>query len=297
METQLLQTTFGQFWCYQNEKMGRALATQKDLQAFYPGVTGEFIHKGDICLDIGANVGTFSIHAAQLIGLEGRVFAFEPCLETRDLLTKNLQINGVGDRVTVQANVVSDGIYSHSIKPLPKNMGATRFLEMEGLDEDTFQSTTLDLWLKEHPDIQKCDFIKIDVEGMEIKVLQGADNLLAEYKPILYIEVYHMSYINYGFTVDQLEELLKQYGYHFFRVFAPFPFRQQTFRRLVSLSQGCPFYNLLAIHPDNPSYPTQNSQSYQAFIFMIAEKFEIQWTKVRDKVRLRSRLKKWLEKS
>ena len=301
IKTELVTTTKGQFWCFVGDKITESVKTPKGLEQRYPLISQQFIHSGDICLDVGANIGTFSVLIARLVGSDGRVFAFEPFEQTRQLLAKNLQLNDVANIVKIQSQVISDRINSYGSRLNSKNMGATRFQENKNNSEDNnlesnFTSTTLDFWIRDRSEIQSLQAIKIDVEGMEIKVIQGATELLKKYQPILYIEVCKSQYKNYGFNIEDLEKILQDFGYHFFREFKPFPCRDRAFRRLFSLSQGSPFYDLLAIHPDNPRYPQQYSGKMQAFTFMLGEKLNIFWNTLRAKYRVRTRIKSLIGK-
>lgn len=283
-----------QFHCL-DPKMESILKKITDLGDCYPEVGNRLIQPGDVCFDIGANIGTFSTYSAKLSEPNGRVFSFEPCLEIRELLLKNLVANQVSDRVSVSPNVMSDAIGNFSIKKAPRNMGATRFIESATPADELFTSTTLDLWIETvQPEIDRCDFIKIDVEGMEIKVLKGAKNILQKYRPILYIEVCLPHYKNYDFSIGDLEQYLSSLGYHFFRQFSPLPFSVLALRRLHSLTQGSTFYNLVAIHPTSARYPKNNSSSAEAFGFMIQEKLTIGYNHLRQKFPIRTTLKKLL---
>ncbi|MGK7886958.1 MAG: FkbM family methyltransferase [Crocosphaera sp.] len=296
MKTQLVQTDVGKLWSYVPSKITDSIRLPGSLKHVYPCILPQFFRPGDVCLDIGANIGTFSIPVAKLVGMEGRVFSFEPFAKTYELLDNNLKLNDVSDIVEPQAKVVSDHIQNLKSRPTPKNMGATWFKEDNTSSENSLLATTLDSWHQEHPDINSIDFVKIDVEGMEIKVLKGASKILTNYKPILYIEVCEAHYQRYGFSIKDLEELLQDRGYHFFRYVKPRWANKAAFRRLFSLTQGSRFYNLLAIHPEDTRYPCDYSRSDQAFIFMLGEKIDMFWNSLRSKYRLRTRIKNLIEK-
>ncbi|MDJ0558117.1 MAG: FkbM family methyltransferase [Microcystis sp. M53599_WE4] len=287
----LVNTPEGKFYCL-DPKTSNLLENLRDLASAYPGIDDKMIHPGDVCFDIGANIGTFSTLAARLSSPEGRVFAFEPCSETHEILLENLRLNNVSHLVQVQTDVISDTQKNFSIKKAPKNMGATRFIESSEVEGELFTSTTLDFWIENNLHLKQCNFIKIDVEGMEIKVLQGARKTLKQYHPILYIEVCSPHYEKYGFKIEQLQEFLAELGYHFFRYFAPAPFLTSDLRRLHSLNQGSYFYNLIAIHPSSSRYPQKYNSTQEAFLFMIEEKSTITYSELRRKFPIRTTIKK-----
>ena len=109
---------------------------------------------------------------------------------------------------------------------------------------------------------------------------------------MLYIEVCLPHYEKYGFKIEQLQEFLAEFGYHFFRYFAPAPFLTSDLRRLHSLNQGSYFYNLIAIHPSSPRYPQKYNSTQEAFLFMIQEKSTINYSELRRKFPIRTTIKK-----
>ena len=65
----------------------------------------------------------------------------------------------------------------------------------------------------------------------------------------------------YEFTVSQLEQFLKELGYHFFLCF------DYDVGRILSLTQGATFYNLIGIHPQQSRYPQKHATDQQAFLY------------------------------
>jgi FkbM family methyltransferase len=167
-----------------------ALGTFKpDLQGFLSAAVKE----GNIFYDIGANVGFFSLLAARLVGPQGKVISFEP-------LPANL--------LTLRENVQRNRFCNVQILPLA--LGAAN-------DEQMFQVSERPTWGKlkgvgsATPDkylrdikvivrrlddlfsegaIQPPDFVKIDVEGAEVAVVEGAKETLLRYGPTLMIELH-----------------------------------------------------------------------------------------------------------
>jgi FkbM family methyltransferase len=140
---------------------------------------------GWACLDIGANVGAISLLLAKLVGPQGRVFAVEPGPPNVTRLRKNFELNPA---LAARAEIVPCGI---SDAP-----GQLWWAEEDGNpgnamlgDQGThcIPVTTIDNVVHEHA-IQKLDFVKIDVEGMELQVMHGGEKTLQRFRPILYFE-------------------------------------------------------------------------------------------------------------
>ena len=136
----------------------------------------EKIRKDDLVIDIGAHVGYFTCLAASLVGEYGEVIAFEPSSENYELLRKNIQINGFGDRVKCfnsalgsisdikELHLSKDNTGGHSLRAelVPNiNNGASESVNV----------ISLYTFLGPKP----ISFIKIDVQGYELEVLKGCD--------------------------------------------------------------------------------------------------------------------------
>jgi FkbM family methyltransferase len=161
----------------------------------------ELVRKGDCVLDIGANVGLYSLLASRLAGETGRVIAFEPLPANLDVLRRHLHLNRVTN-VTVLGNAVTDvegkSRFACSTNP---SMGS-----LCRCGESEVETVTLDgLWKR---GVVPCpDVVKIDVEGAEAGVLRGAEQLLSECRPTIILS-------GHGFARQQeCEDILVRLGY------------------------------------------------------------------------------------
>jgi len=152
------------------------------------------VKSGDIVLDIGANIGAFTIPLARAVGNHGLVHSFEPQHFVAQTLGTNILLNEL-DNVVVHTAAVSN--FSGSIE-LPRynyfhdaNFGGIS-LRNQPQERDSppfalkplrFPMVTLDDTIRECP-----SFVKVDVEGMEVPVLQGASRMIMNCRPILFVE-------------------------------------------------------------------------------------------------------------
>jgi FkbM family methyltransferase len=179
------------------------------------------LRTSDYFIDIGANIGMFSLFASNLVGDKGKVFAFEPSLKTFQRLQENVAINNFSNIIPVNKGVsnkpgslelyVSDLGYDawNSFAPpnIDKNFGVI-----------TVPVTTLDNFLNDNAiDKSKITLIKIDVEGWEKFVLLGASNFLNNYSPTLMIEFTEMNTFNAGYFVHELYDYMVSLGYSWYR--------------------------------------------------------------------------------
>ena len=179
-----------------------------EFQAFY-----RMISRSHFFVDVGANTGIFSLIACATNSVI-RVIAFEPVPEIYEKLVTNVTINVFQDRCQMVQKAVSDvpGITRLLIPPGEIPTEASLELQsksaLEGGTRIDIDSTTLDTVCAQ----EAVDFIKIDVEGAEYKVLQGARQLLARCRPTILLE-HHANC-----PALAIESVLKPYGYLFYRV-------------------------------------------------------------------------------
>ncbi len=138
---------------------------------------------GGVFADIGANVGNHSLFAGLCLGAS-RIIPFEPNPLAYRLLVLNVLLNGLEDRVALDvigvgaSDEAADGF---AMTERHKNLGAARMVAGEG-DISTVRPD--DVLRDETP-----DFVKIDVEGMEMSVLRGLEDTVARCRPVILIEV------------------------------------------------------------------------------------------------------------
>jgi FkbM family methyltransferase len=147
------------------------------------------LKKGDVFIDVGANIGIFSLVASLQVGEEGKVYSFEPIKKNYDSLTNHIQINNIKNAI-LEKIAVSDnqGILNLYLNENDKNSGmATAYSDNFTLAE-TVPSTSLDLYFADKND-RPIKLIKIDIEGGEYPALLGMQQLLRKDKPDLLIEI------------------------------------------------------------------------------------------------------------
>ena len=141
---------------------------------------------GNVVFDVGANVGLYSLLAAQRVGPAGRVFAFEPLARNLRFLKLHLQLNEVTN-VQVVEKAVSDGTGTARFSELPSaSMG-----RLSGEGTIAVDTVTLDDFIRAGAAAPQC--VKIDVEGGEASVLLGARETLAKHRPTVFVAIHSRS--------------------------------------------------------------------------------------------------------
>ncbi|MEE8409069.1 MAG: FkbM family methyltransferase [Myxococcota bacterium] len=178
------------------------------------------VNPGDTVLDIGANIGAHTLPLAHRVGPRGRVVAFEPTEFAFRKLMRNLELNQeLAHRVSpVHALLVRDEAATppsriHSSWPLVRSdalhPGHGGALKSTG----DCKAVRLDDWIADN-ELQRVDFIKLDVDGSELHVLGGGRRTLENDRPLILLELCpHLFDDNPSGTFADLIELLAETGY------------------------------------------------------------------------------------
>lgn len=148
------------------------------------------IRDTDVVLDVGANIGC----TALLFGdIGNKVYAFEPSPTTFQFLEQNVSDSGLKNVCPVKMGLGDkSGEYTLTFSPSNRSGGfvSNQTRASEGFTVEDIVIRRLDDAIKSLS-VPKVDFIKIDVEGFEAKVLKGAEETLAEYRPTVVLELNH----------------------------------------------------------------------------------------------------------
>ena len=183
---------------------------------------GRLIKPGDTVFDIGANIGAHTLPIARLVGPEGTVAAFEPTDYAFAKLRRNLTLNPELESrvIAVQALLVAksneqkpEGIPSSWSLAAPEP-GET----IHPVHKGTYNSLhgaaaiQLDQWVNEK-NLNRLDFVKIDVDGFEVDVLEGAKHTLERFRHRIMMEFAPYVFREHGRSFSELVGILRQSGY------------------------------------------------------------------------------------
>lgn len=164
-------------------------------------------------VDIGANIGYYTILAAEKIGPAGHIIAFEPEPQNFSLLKKNVTVNDVKNASLFQ-KAVSDRESKIKLYLAAENMGDHRIYDPSGTREFVeIEAIVLDDFLESHG--LKPDIIKMDIQGAELKAFEGMRRTLAEAKTLTLFTEYWPSQIEeFGGDPRKFLEGLVELGFH-----------------------------------------------------------------------------------
>jgi FkbM family methyltransferase len=171
---------------------------------------------GMVFFDVGANIGEVTIFAAKYVGPTGRVVAFEPNPDVAVSLERNVAINDFEHVKVVRAGLLDKEATMPIYTPLGRNGGMTTLYPRGDLFTlaRTVSLITLDDFVAGQG-ISQLDGIKIDVEGAEIAVLQGASETIQKYRPWIIVEVQQETAGAAGYRAEDILRLLYDWGYSF----------------------------------------------------------------------------------
>ncbi|WP_374686518.1 FkbM family methyltransferase [Promineifilum sp.] len=169
--------------------IGAGIARNKHYEPHVTRVLKQLLRRGHTFIDVGANIGYFSLWAAKIVAPGGRVIAFEPNGSNCDLIRRSLAENSLEDVVELHQAAVAEmagvlqftsvGIDSNGRVVTPEEAAAEQ-VPLQSVD-----AVTLDDALRDCPRI---DVIKMDVEGAEARVWQGMQSVIHQHKPSLVFE-------------------------------------------------------------------------------------------------------------
>lgn len=181
----LVKTRYGPFLVNGNDaRVGRSLQTYGEWGESELSLLRQILRPGDLAIDVGAHIGVHTVSFAQAVGPSGRVFAIEPQRILCQMLCANVQMQSLFNVIVTQGAAAATS--GQAIVPMidymqPGDFAALRLGAYE--NGERVPSFPLD----ELP-INACRLVKIDVEGNELGVLQGARKLLLTHRPVVFVE-------------------------------------------------------------------------------------------------------------
>lgn len=174
-----------------DEYVGKSIEMYGEYSEGEVDVFRAVVAPGSHVMDIGANIGALTLPLARIVGNIGFVYAFEPQQVVFQALCANMALNSI-ENVQCLPYAVSDRTgyttLTHFDYNIEGNYGGVEIEQAEAKkDPDGYEvrKVMLDSCFK---DIKRLDFVKIDVEGMEEDVLNGARGIIKKFRPILYVE-------------------------------------------------------------------------------------------------------------
>ena len=174
----------------------------------------KIIKKNSTVIDIGANIGYFTLLLAKLVGPDGKVFSFEPDPNNFSILEKNVKINGYSNVILTQ-KAISDKTETTKLYLCKYSNGMHRIYQSEICEGHVeIESSKLDDFFENVKFNGNIDFIKIDTEGSEVKVIRGIKNIINMNKDVkILVEFEPGSIVQSGCSPKELLTQIENHGF------------------------------------------------------------------------------------
>lgn len=172
----------------------------------------KLVSRGMVVVDIGANIGYYTLIAANLVGDKGKVFAFEPDPENYTLLVKNIEVNGYKNIISVQ-KAVSNKTGTTNFFLYEQNKGQHTIYEPSSYWKSiVVESITLDDYFSEQQD--SIDVIKMDIQGAEMLALLGMEKIIKQAPRLkIFTEFSPPKLKNCGSSPEEFLRKVTEYGF------------------------------------------------------------------------------------
>lgn len=239
---QLVETRHGRFLANPNDTyIGRALIDYGEFSELESQVILQLLPTSGIAIEVGANIGAHTVAMARKAGQKGRIYAFEPQPVIFQNLCANLALNNLTNVYTYNQ---ACGETRNSMRfpdinyAVSGNFGGVS-LEML---PDVKTGMTVNIVRLDDLQLQRCDLLKVDAEGMEYPVLLGALQLIRACAPILYVENDRPE------KSAELIQLIHQMDYRAWWHTPPYFHKHNWAKNPVNAWPGIVSMNMLCVH-------------------------------------------------
>lgn len=206
------------YLCYENDTISNSLLEYGYWENELIKYAETFLNDNSIILDIGANIGTWSIPLA----IKNRkVYSFEPYDSSFYSLCGNIFLNNKEHIIYPYHSAITDNVNKKTSMYLSEtiNIGGCKLIEKNDNNNqlNRYKLITLDS-LK----LEKVNFIKIDVEGQELNVIKGGTKTILKNKPVIFFECWDINshhWNNIPNTHNELMDYIKSLGYNINKIY------------------------------------------------------------------------------
>ena len=183
-------------------------------ERYETALVADLLDPGEVFWDVGANIGYFALVAAAAVGDTGQVLTFEPGAAALERLRANVALNHYKNIVIYPLAVAEvEGEATLYRAEGMADSSASLFAAVAGtVGGEVCRTVALDDFLKKEK-LRPPDFLKLDVEGAELRALQGAAQILAKHRPLLLVEMEEKNLRAAGASKAAIQAFLTDFGY------------------------------------------------------------------------------------
>ena len=187
-------------------------------------IVNSMLSKGSVFIDVGANMGYFSLLASNVVGKSGSIIAIEPSSRDYARLVDNVKINGLSDIILTYRFAVSDNKGSAKLGVACEERSALNtlgsefsFKGVERVVTEDVRTISIDELVSTFK-LARVDFLKLDIEGSELKALEGSINTIEKFRPAIMLGVNENALKANGADHKEIQQMLKKIRYRAYRV-------------------------------------------------------------------------------
>jgi FkbM family methyltransferase len=203
----------GEFRFYTDDGDSLGLLAHRDYEPSEQELYRAIIQPGETCVELGANLGVFAVLFGHLVGAGGKVYSFEPSPTNVALLRRNLALNAITN-VEVIEKAASNRAETVTLHLSQWNCGDNRIYASNLVSDGAVavEAVALDEFFASKPD--HIDFLKIDIQGAELKALQGMEKMLHGNRVArILMEFWPYGLVRCGSEPGEVLKLLRRHGY------------------------------------------------------------------------------------
>ena len=187
-------------------------------------IFSEYIKPRDTLIDVGANIGTHTIHLVNQVEKNGKVYAFEPFENNLRELEKKININKLTTRVKTHQMALSNNTGKSDFEIFKDRPAVCGFIERPWYDKSKMEVITVEVDFIDNvfDKIQKIDLIKIDAEGADFDIVKGARKCINYSRPLIVFEGGRLKANPgklYKYTEKDFREFFKSINYEVYDTF------------------------------------------------------------------------------
>lgn len=211
--------------CLPNDAIYQWILQHSTWEPHFTDIAKSILNEGDVCVDAGSNFGWHTLIMANLVGNSGKIYSFEPLRIIFQQLNANIFLNGL-DNVNTYNLALGN---QTGIVGIPKLNIHTSGIQNYG---DTSIQNELDDFVHQikldnlinNTEISNLKFLKIDVQGCELPVLQGAKSCIIIFRPYIFIEIESFRFQDFGYSEDDLISYIKNdLNYNIYKICTEYP--------------------------------------------------------------------------
>jgi FkbM family methyltransferase len=175
------------------------------------------LKNGDVFLDVGANIGAYALIASKIVGETGKVLCFEPVTSTFNHLKENVELNGLSN-IQIEQKALMESPQNIEIHIGDISNTGTSSIVNKVENESKSEMIEAIVFDDQFKDLDRIDFIKMDIEGAEYSALKGMKNSIQKHLPKILIEISDDILKNATYTSKELIEFIINLGYEQFGI-------------------------------------------------------------------------------